>query len=156
VNYKGSSDQDSVFYFSFNPDTTASVETSGSQGVAAGSETVATQPNSSPPVPGLLSFSVRHSHSTFFNLSTSAVAYYCYGILSISPDGTVAYNCQRTDDPSGRCDNVSFAPGTLKQAKIGFDGTLHIESKKQGKFDFEGSHADLTKALAAIAPHIQK
>ena len=122
----------------------------------ARTDTTETQPNGFPQKPGQLNFSVRHRHSVFFNLSTSNVVYYCYGTLSVSPNGTVAYDCERTDDPSGRCEHITFAPGSLKQAKIGFDGTLHIESKKQGKFDFEGNRADLSRALAAIAPHIQK
>ena len=84
------------------------------------------------------------------------VVYYCYGNLSVSPDGTVAYDCNRTDDPSGRCDHISFASGSLKQAKIGFAGTLHIEGKKQGKFDFEGNRSDLSQALAKITPLVQK
>lgn len=156
MNYKGSSDQDAVFYFSVNPTTTPSVATSSGPGATAEANTAAAQPNVPPPVPGQLSISVRHRHSAFFNLSTSDVAYYCYGTLSVSPDGTVAYDCDRTDDPSGRCEHLSFASGSLKQAKVGFAGTLHIEGKKQGKFDFEGNRADLTKALAAIAPQVQK
>jgi hypothetical protein len=107
-------------------------------------------------VPGQLNFAVSHRHSTFFNLQASGVEYYCYGNLSVLPDGTVAYDCDRTDDPSGRCDHVSFAPGSLKQAKMGFAGTLHLESKNQGKFDFYGKRDDLKAALEKIGPQVQK
>lgn len=114
------------------------------------------QPAAPASVPGQLSFSVRHKHSAFFNFQTSAVEYYCYGTLSVMPDGTVAYDCDRTDDPSGRCDHVSLAPGSLKAAKMGFAGVLHIESKKQGKYDFDGKRDDLKQALDKIALQVQK
>jgi len=110
------------------------------------------------PIPGGVSFSVRHRHSAFAqNLfsQSSKTEYYCSGTLSASPDGTVAYNCAQTDDPSGRCEHVSFAPGSLKQVKIGLAGNLHLESKTQGKFDFYGRRDDIKQAQAAIAPLIQ-
>lgn len=129
---------------------------SGDQGPANNADTANAQPNSPPQVPGQLNFSVKHRHSAFFNLQTSTVEYYCYGTLSVTPDGTVAYDCDRTDDPSGRCEHVSFAAGALKQAKMGFAGVLHIESKKQGKFDFYGNHDELNRALAAVLPQVQK
>ncbi len=109
------------------------------------------QPEAAPgPAPGQVSFSVRHRH---FNLANSTVTY-CSGTLSVSPDGTVAYDCTQADDSTGRCDHVSFAPGALKQVKIGFGGNLHLASKTQGNFDFYGDN--VKQAQAAIAPLIQK
>jgi len=104
--------------------------------------------------PVTTSFSVRHRHTDLAQsfLSKKSVEHYCSGTLSISPDGTVAYECAQTDDPSGRCEHVSFAPGALKQVKIGSGGNLHIESKTQGKFDFYGNQNDIQQAQAAIAP----
>jgi hypothetical protein len=128
----------------------------GDQGNAAATAAPADQPAGPAAVPGQLNFSVRHKHSTFFNFQTSAVEYYCYGTLSVTPDGTVAYDCDRTDDPSGRCDHVSFAPGSLTKAKMGFAGVLHIESKKQGKFDFDGKKDDLKQVLDKIPLQAQK
>lgn len=107
-------------------------------------------------LPGQLTISVRHRHRTFFNPGTSEVETYCYGALSISPDGTVTYTCDRTDDPSGRCDNVTLAAGSLKQAKVGYNGALHLESKKQGKWDFFGNQNELKQALDKITPTVQK
>jgi hypothetical protein len=82
--------------------------------------------------------------------------YYCSGTLSVSPDGTVAYDCAQTDDPSGRCEHLSFAPGALKQAKIGLGGNLHLASKTQGNVDLYGNADDIKQAQAAIAPLIKK
>jgi len=109
--------------------------------------------------PGTVSYSFRHRHSAIVsNLfsQTSETEYYCSGTLSVSPDGTVAYDCAQTDDPSSRCEHVSFGPGALKQVKIGLAGNLHLESKTQGKFDFYGNRDDINQAQAAIAPLIQK
>ena len=119
-------------------------------------ESQSVQPQPAAASPGQITFSVRHRHSTFFNFQTSDVESYCSGTLSVSPDGTVAYDCSQTEDPSGRCEHLSFAPGSLKQAKIGFAGSLHLESKTQGKFDFYGSRDTLSNALAAIAPQVKK
>lgn len=107
------------------------------------------------PVPGQMSFSVRHRHRVM-GQNFQIVEYYCSGTLSVSPDGTVAYDCAQTEDPSGTCEHVSFAPGALKEAKVGAGGNLHLASKKQRNFDFYGNADDIKQAQAAIAPLIQK
>jgi hypothetical protein len=109
----------------------------------------------SAPVPGQASFSVRHRHSNAAGLFVQGTqtVYYCSGTLSVSGDGTVAYDCSQTDDPSGRCEHVSFAPGSLKQAKVGVGGNLHLASKAQGNYDFYGD--DVRQAQAVIAPLVQ-
>ncbi|MGA2000820.1 MAG: hypothetical protein ABSG52_12560 [Terriglobales bacterium] len=106
------------------------------------------------PVPGQVSFSVRHRHSLWN--TPDSLPHYCSGILSVSPDGTVAYDCAETEDPSGRCEHVSFAPGSLKEAKIRSGGYLHLATKIQGNFDFYATRGEIQQALAAIAPLIQK
>jgi hypothetical protein len=115
-------------------------------------------PTAAAAVPGQVSFSVRHRHSAFaqslFN-SQSSTEYYCSGSLSVAPDGTIAYDCAQTNDPVGRCEHVSFAPGSLKQAKIGLGGNLHLATKTQGNFDFYGSGDGMKRAQAAIAPFVQ-
>jgi hypothetical protein len=86
----------------------------------------------------------------------SDATYYCSGTLTVTPDGTVSYECAQTDDPSGRCDHVSFASGSLKQVKIGHDGTLHLAGRTQGNFDFVGDRTQIQQALSAIAPLVKK
>jgi hypothetical protein len=105
--------------------------------------------------PGQASFSVRHRHRVMGE-NFQIVDYYCSGTLSVSPDATVAYDCAQTEDPSGRCEHLSFAPGSLKEAKLGPGGSLHLASKRQGNFDFLGNPDDIKQAQAAIAPLIQK
>src|SRR5713226_9372764 len=128
----------------------ASNAAANDQGPAPTSNTQSAQPEGPPPVPGQLSFSVKHRHSFFWNPGTSDVEYYCSGTLSVTPDGTVAYECTQTDDPSGRCEHLSFAPGSLKQVKIGLAGNLHLASKTQGNFDFYGNRNDIKQAQAAL------
>ena len=107
------------------------------------------------PAPGQVSFSFRHRHR-IMDQNFNIVDYYCSGTLSVSPDGTVAYDCAQTEDPRGRCEHVSFAPGALKEAKVGSGGNLHLASKKQGNVDLYGNSDDIKQAQAAIAPLIQK
>ena len=116
------------------------------QGTAPASDTQSAQPTSPPAVPGQVSFFVHHLH---FGAN-------CSGNLSISPDGTVAYDCTQAD-PKGRCDHVSFAPGSLTEAKKRMGG-LHLVSKTQGKWDFYGDRGrnDIDQALAKIDPLVQK
>ncbi len=90
------------------------------------------------------------------DVNWNIIDYYCSGTLSVSADGTVSYECTQTEDPSGRCEHLSFAPGALKQAKIGSGGNLHLASKKQGNFDLYGNADDIRQAQAAIAPLVQK
>ncbi|MFI5086907.1 MAG: hypothetical protein ACHP7I_00805 [Terriglobales bacterium] len=110
------------------------------------------------PMPGQVSFSVRHRHSNAAGwfVQGAQTEYYCSGTLSVSADGTVAFDCAQTEDPSGRCEHLSFAPGSLKEVKIGLGGNLHLASKKQGSVDFYGNADDIKQAQAAIAPLIKK
>jgi hypothetical protein len=108
------------------------------------------------PVPGQVSFSVRHRHSKAAGwiMEGAQTEYYCSGTLSVSTDGTVTYDCAQTEDPSGRCEHVSFAPRSLKDVKVGTGGNLHLASKTRGNFDFYGSRDDIKQAQAAIGPAI--
>jgi len=110
------------------------------------------------PAPGQVSFSFRHRHSNAAGwfVQGAQTEFYCSGTLSVSTDGTVAYDCAQTEDPSGRCEHLSFAPGALKQVKIGLGGNLHLASKTQGNVDLYGNADDIKQAQAAIAPLIQK
>jgi hypothetical protein len=156
VSLKKAGVSDSVIQAMRDAETAANSATNASATPSA-TETQA-QPEALPSVPGQLSFSVRHRHSAFLDFShPNNVEFYCYGTLLVSPDGTVTYDCERTDDPSGRCEHVSFAPGSLKVAKMGYAGALHLESldKKQGKFDFYGNSRELKQALEKITPHMQ-
>ena len=106
------------------------------------------------PMSSPVSFSVAHRHIALFGPGSNA-QYSCSGTLSVSPDGTVSYDCAQTDDPSGRCDHLSFASGSLKQVKIGFNGNLHLVSKR-GNFDFFGDGQSIKQAQEVIAPLVQK
>ena len=77
--------------------------------------------------------------------------FYCQGILSVSPEGVVQYDCQRTNDPQGRCDHVTWAQGTIRQAKVSRDGSLHLATSS-GNFDMYGNAGDVQQAVAAISP----
>lgn len=95
-------------------------------------------------------FSVQHRHISLLGAGSDAI-YYCSGDLSVSADGTVRYDCTQTDDPSGRCDHVSIPPGSLKQAKVGYNG-LHLATNGRGNFDFVGDSGTINAALKAISP----
>jgi len=120
---------------------------------ATGGDSTGAPPNPTPAGPS--TFPVRHRHRSYDVQNWKAVDSYCSGSLSVFPDGKVAYDCSQADDQGNRCEHVSFAAGALKQAKIGSGGSLHIESKTQGKFDFFGDQNDIQQALAAIAPLVQ-
>ncbi|HXR38998.1 MAG TPA: hypothetical protein VN776_07895 [Terracidiphilus sp.] len=112
------------------------------------------EPPTPAPVPGQ-NFSVRHRHRLMGG-DFKIVDYYCSGTLSVSPDGTVTYDCAQTDDPSGRCEHESFATGSLKEAKIGSGGKqLHLASKTRGNLDLYGNPDDIKQAQTAIAPFVQ-
>ncbi len=106
-----------------------------------------------PPAPATLSLSVRHRHSLWE--TSDSLTHYCSGTLSISPDGTVAYDCAQTDDPDGRCEHVSLPPGSLKEVKIGSAGNLHLVGTAHLNYDFSGNRDDVKKAQAAISRLIQ-
>jgi hypothetical protein len=121
-------------------------------GIVTVSPAAQTSQESGPPsVPGQLSFAVRHNHLSWISEGT----YMCPGTLSILPDGTVNFDCPQDGDPSGKGEQLSFAPATLKEAKVKL-GALHLATKTQGNFDFAMKRDDLNKALAAIAPLVQK
>jgi tetratricopeptide (TPR) repeat protein len=111
------------------------------------------EPTNPAPAAAATTFSVQHRHLNLLG-SGSEAYYYCSGDLTILADGTVKYDCTQTDDPSGRCDHVSIPAGYLKQAKLGYNGALHLASKGQGNFDFFGDPGTLKDALAAITPLI--
>jgi len=100
------------------------------------------------------SFAFRHRHVAGFGMGGNVV-YYCWGTLTIAGDGTVRYDCAGTNDPRGRCDHVSFTPGTLDQAQLRSDGALRLATKGSGHFDFYGNAATAGEAAAAIAPFVK-
>lgn len=119
----------------------------GAGAASASAEAPAPQPDSTP---AQATFSVRHRHSLW--QTGDSLTHYCSGTLSVFPDGTVAYDCTETDDPSGQCDHVSLQAGSLKQAKIASNGALHLATNGQGNFDFFAGSATIQNALAAVAP----
>jgi len=101
-------------------------------------------------------FQVRHRHfSAFVNSNGSAITF-CSGTLTVTPDGSVRYECTSTNDPKGRCDHVIFPAGSLKDAKLRSDGSLHLASQQYGNFDFYGDANSLQQALAVISPLVRR
>lgn len=86
---------------------------------------------------------VQHRHGVGSN--------FCTGIITVTPDGTAKYDCT-TADNGGRCEHVTFAPGSLKEAKLRGDGSLHVATRQAGNFDFVGGDMNLKDALAALTP----
>jgi hypothetical protein len=102
-------------------------------------------------------FQFRHRHvAPFLRANSNNVVSFCWGILAVTPDGTVRYDCSGTNDPQGRCDHVTFPVGTLKEVKLRSDGSLHIASRQSGNFDFYGDANSIQQALSAIAPLVRR
>jgi hypothetical protein len=94
-------------------------------------------------------FSFAHRHINM--MGPGDAVYFCTGNLTISPDGTVRYDCTGTNDPTGRCDHVVFLPSTITNLKMG-NGSLHISAKDKGNYDFFGDAGSIQAAYQAIAP----
>lgn len=101
-------------------------------------------------------FQFRHRHVAGFMANSGNAFYFCTGTLTVTPDGAARYDCASTNDPQGRCDHVTFPPGSLKEAKLKGDGSLHLASRQSGNFDFYGDANSVQQALSAIAPLVKK
>jgi serine/threonine-protein kinase len=75
-------------------------------------------------------FLVKHRHIV------GAQTYYCAGWMNVKPDGTVSYVCAASNDPSGRCERVTFPAGTFQQVKLVGGGMLHLSTSGMGNWDF--------------------
>lgn len=95
-------------------------------------------------------FTLNHRH-VVMGQDGRMYTFYCQGILSVSPEGVVKYDCQSTNDPQGRCDHVTWVQGSIRQAKISRDGSLHLATAN-GNFDMYGNAGDVQQAVAAITP----
>ncbi len=93
-------------------------------------------------------FSFQHRHINMFGPGNAI--YYCLGILTIAADGTVHFDCTRTNDPTGRCDHTIFQPGMISDLKIRA-GALHIAQKGVGNYDFYGDAGSVQGAYQAIS-----
>ena len=97
---------------------------------------VPAQPQQQPVQPtrpaGPQSFLVRHRH--FYKERMQVT--YCGGPLLVYPDGTVTYHCAAAD-PMGRCDNVNFSRGDIRELEIkSHGGELHIGTTDGQNWDF--------------------
>jgi len=101
-------------------------------------------------------FQFRHRHVTAFAVNSNSAVSFCTGTLTVTPDGTVRYDCSSSNDPQGRCDHVTFPPGSLKEAKQKGDGSLHLASRQSGNFDFYGDANSVQQALSVISPLVKK
>jgi len=91
-------------------------------------------------------FAVQHRHGTGSS--------FCTGVITVDPDGVAHYDCS-TADSGGRCEHVTFAPGTLKEVKVRGDGSLHVATRQSGNFDFVGSGGSIKDAAAALGPLVK-
>jgi len=101
-------------------------------------------------------FQFRHRHVAPIIDNNGNTISYCTGTLTVTPDGTVRYDCTSSNDPRGRCDHVTFPPGSLKEAKLKGDGSLHLASRQSGNFDFYGDANSVQQALSVVAPLVQR
>lgn len=101
-------------------------------------------------------FQFRHRHVTAFAVNSNSAVSFCTGTLTVMPDGTVRYDCSISNDPQGRCDHVTFPPGSLKEAKLKGDGSLHLASRQSGNFDFYGDANNVQQALSVISPLVKR
>jgi hypothetical protein len=93
-------------------------------------------------------FPVQHRHGTG---ST-----FCSGIITVTPaDGTARYDCS-TADSQGRCEHVTFTPGSLKEVKVRGDGSLHVASRQSGNFDFVGADTAMKDAAKALGTMVKR
>lgn len=92
-------------------------------------------------------FAVQHRHGTGSN--------FCNGLITVTPDGVAKYDCT-TADSGGRCEHVTFAPGSLKEVKLKGDGSLHLATRQQGNFDFSGGDFAMKDAAAALSPLVKR
>lgn len=101
-------------------------------------------------------FQFRHRHVTAFAVNSNSAVSFCTGTLTVTPDGTVRYDCSSSNDPQGRCDHITFPPGSLKEAKLKGDGSLHLASRQSGNFDFYGDANNVQQALSVISPLVKR
>lgn len=101
------------------------------------------------------SFIVKHRHVVGSGVQTQT--YYCAGPLMVKPDGTVTYSCAGTNDPSKRCEHVTFPPGTIKQLQIRGESELHMGTTSMGNWDFYDYNVAgaTTGAYQAILPFVR-
>jgi serine/threonine protein kinase len=103
---------------------------------------------------GPRSFIVRHRHIVQKGAQTQV--YYCAGPLLLAADGTITYSCAGTNDPSKRCEHVTFIPGSIRQIDLRGGSELHMATASMGDWDFYDYNAanTATNAYQAILPFI--
>ena len=100
------------------------------------------------------SFIVKHRHVVRNGLNTQT--FFCAGALLLMHDGSVSYNCAATNDPSGRCEHVTFPVGSIRQLKLK-SGELHMATSTLGNWDFYDYTVAgaVTNAYDAILPFVR-
>ena len=104
------------------------------------------------PAAGSHRYFVQHRHLAIdFKSKTGTSSSYCEGYLTVNSDGTGSYYCTQTFD--GRCDRVTFGPGSIHDVKV--NGTqLHLASS-YGNFDFYGTAADMKAAFETLSQTVK-
>ena len=93
-------------------------------------------------------FQVQHRH-VYMVENFQTVTYWCWGILTVTPEGLVRFDCSGTNDPQRRCDHVVFERGSINDLKGG--SSLHLSAKGQGNWDFFAGPGIAQEAYEAIA-----
>ncbi len=99
---------------------------------------------------GPQSFIVKHRHLEALG------TYFCAGALLLQPDGTLSYACAATNDPSRRCEHVTFPRGSIRQLTLKGD-ELHMTTTSMGNWDFYDYNVNgsINSAYQAILPFVR-
>jgi serine/threonine-protein kinase len=99
---------------------------------------------------GPQSFIVKHRHLEALG------TFYCAGALLLQPDGTLSYACAATNDPSKRCEHVTFPRGSIRQLTLKGD-ELHMTTTSMGNWDFYDYNVNgsINNAYQAILPFVR-
>jgi serine/threonine protein kinase len=90
--------------------------------------------------------SVRHFHT---NAGNAAVTF-STGQLTVSPSGSLTYQCTSSPNPKGCGSPVSIARENIKSANLNPNGGLRVMTLAQGVHDFYGDHSALVRARETI------
>jgi hypothetical protein len=112
-------------------------------------------PHPAPSQAAAQSFIVKHRHIVMDGMQTQT--YFCAGVLLVKSDGTVSYACAASNDPSRRCEQAVFPPGSIRQLKLRGAGELHLNTSSMGNWDFYDYNVagSTSGAYQAILPFVR-
>jgi hypothetical protein len=126
-------------------------------GVVAQRKTHNSSSHSSVPGAGFRIF-VRYRHlnafpgmgSVYGGPGTNAGVIFSSGQLTVSPSGSIRYQCTASPSPRGCEPPISLPRGNIKSANLTPDGALRIATFSQGSHDFFGERSALLRARDTI------